>query len=102
MNRATWLQDRCVNRVGPAARGMRVAVVVLDACRTNPFARSASKGVGGERASFRCRRLGACFRSMGRPVAKRHATGFPMTIATRIRCSASAGAGTDEAGPRSN
>src|SRR5215468_7563277 len=31
------------------ARGVRVAVVVLDACRTNPFARSGSKGVGGER-----------------------------------------------------
>jgi hypothetical protein len=31
------------------ARGVRVAVVVLDACRTNPFPRSGSKGVGGER-----------------------------------------------------
>jgi formylglycine-generating enzyme required for sulfatase activity len=31
------------------ARGVRVAVVVLDACRTNPFARAGSKGVGGER-----------------------------------------------------
>jgi formylglycine-generating enzyme required for sulfatase activity/uncharacterized caspase-like protein len=28
-------------------RGVRVAVIVLDACRTNPFARGASKGVGG-------------------------------------------------------
>jgi formylglycine-generating enzyme required for sulfatase activity len=31
------------------ARGVRVAVVVLDACRTNPFARPGGKGVGGER-----------------------------------------------------
>jgi formylglycine-generating enzyme required for sulfatase activity len=30
-------------------RGVRVAVVVLDACRSNPFARSGAKGVGGER-----------------------------------------------------
>jgi nucleotide-binding universal stress UspA family protein len=32
-----------------AARGVRVAVVVLDACRTNPFARSGAKGVGGDK-----------------------------------------------------
>jgi formylglycine-generating enzyme required for sulfatase activity len=31
------------------ARGVRVAVVVLDACRTNPFTRPGGKGVGGER-----------------------------------------------------
>jgi formylglycine-generating enzyme required for sulfatase activity len=31
------------------ARGVRVAVVVLDACRTNPFARPGARGVGGER-----------------------------------------------------
>jgi uncharacterized caspase-like protein len=31
------------------ARGVRVVVVVLDACRTNPFARAGAKGVGGER-----------------------------------------------------
>jgi formylglycine-generating enzyme required for sulfatase activity len=31
------------------SRGVRVAVVVLDACRTNPFARPGAKGVGGER-----------------------------------------------------
>jgi hypothetical protein len=31
------------------ARGVRVAVVVLDACRTNPFGRHGSKGVGGEK-----------------------------------------------------
>jgi Caspase domain/MacB-like periplasmic core domain len=30
-------------------RGVRVAVVVLDACRTNPFSRSGAKGVGGEK-----------------------------------------------------
>jgi tripartite-type tricarboxylate transporter receptor subunit TctC len=30
-------------------RGVRVAVVVLDACRTNPFVRTGSKGAGGER-----------------------------------------------------
>jgi hypothetical protein len=30
-------------------RGVRVAVVVLDACRTNPFTRPGSKGVGGEK-----------------------------------------------------
>jgi formylglycine-generating enzyme required for sulfatase activity len=30
-------------------RGVRVAVVVLDACRTNPFARSGGKGVGGDK-----------------------------------------------------
>jgi Do/DeqQ family serine protease len=31
------------------ARGVGVAVVVLDACRTNPFRRSGGKGVGGEK-----------------------------------------------------
>jgi formylglycine-generating enzyme required for sulfatase activity len=31
------------------SHGVRVAVVVLDACRTNPFAHAGSKGVGGER-----------------------------------------------------
>jgi uncharacterized caspase-like protein len=30
-------------------RGVRVAVVVLDACRTNPFARSGAKGIGGDK-----------------------------------------------------
>jgi formylglycine-generating enzyme required for sulfatase activity len=30
-------------------RGVRVAVVVLDACRTNPFGRPGSRSVGGER-----------------------------------------------------
>jgi phosphate transport system substrate-binding protein len=32
-----------------SGRGVRVAVVVLDACRTNPFSRSGAKGVGGEK-----------------------------------------------------
>jgi formylglycine-generating enzyme required for sulfatase activity len=30
-------------------RGVRVAVVVLDACRTNPFGRSGARGAGGEK-----------------------------------------------------
>ena len=30
-------------------RGVKVAVVVLDACRTNPFGRPGAKGVGGEK-----------------------------------------------------
>lgn len=32
-----------------AGRSVSVAVVVLDACRTNPFAQSGAKGVGGEK-----------------------------------------------------
>jgi hypothetical protein len=32
-----------------AGRGVRVAVVVLDACRTNPFGRSGARGVGGDK-----------------------------------------------------
>jgi hypothetical protein len=32
-----------------ASRGVRVAVVVLDACRTNPFGRSGTRGVGGDK-----------------------------------------------------
>jgi uncharacterized caspase-like protein len=31
------------------ARGVRVAVVVLDACRNNPFTKPGTRGVGGER-----------------------------------------------------
>jgi formylglycine-generating enzyme required for sulfatase activity len=31
------------------ARGVRVTVVVLDACRTNPFRRGGAKGAGGEK-----------------------------------------------------
>jgi formylglycine-generating enzyme required for sulfatase activity len=31
------------------ARGVRITVVVLDACRTNPFRRTGAKGVGGEK-----------------------------------------------------
>jgi hypothetical protein len=34
---------------GLTGRGVQVAVVVLDACRTNPFTRSWAKGVGGEK-----------------------------------------------------
>src|SRR5262245_19664435 len=35
------------------ARGVRVAVVVLDACRNNPFKRAGTRGVGGERGFVR-------------------------------------------------
>jgi hypothetical protein len=35
------------------ARGVRVAVVVLDSCRTNPFRRAGTKAVGGERGFAR-------------------------------------------------
>jgi uncharacterized protein YraI len=31
------------------SRGVRVLVLVLDACRTNPFGRAGGKGIGGER-----------------------------------------------------
>jgi hypothetical protein len=36
-----------------SGRGVRVSVVVLDACRTNPFGRSGSKGIGGSKGLAR-------------------------------------------------
>jgi uncharacterized caspase-like protein len=64
-------------------RGVRVAVVVLHACRTNPFSRPGGKGIGVTKACRLRRRSRACSRSKRRAAARRRSTGFMTAIPIR-------------------
>jgi hypothetical protein len=57
------------------ARGVRVAVAVLDACRNNPFNRAGGRGVGGKRGFARSDPVRGVFSVYSAPVTAATALG---------------------------